>query len=328
MIMPGWGRRVLAAWLLCGSMLPAVGQAADYPTRPIRILAPFTAGSLSDVRLRKIAERIGPKLRQPVVIENRTGGGGMIAAHLAARAAPDGYTVLFVNDSIFAISPHVQADAGVDPLAAFTPVIQLANTYFVVTVPADSPTRTLQELVAEARKRGGRLAYGSSGAGTVQHFGTEQLARQAGIQLTHVPYKGETETVTALLGGFIDTCLCTYFGVGPHIKAGKLRALAVTSRQRLAILPDVPTVAESGFPGFSYVVTGGIVAPAGTPPQIVTLLNREMAAAMASSDMRAFTEAAGSELVNSTPEQFGAYIRREHERYERLVRELGLGGVK
>jgi tripartite-type tricarboxylate transporter receptor subunit TctC len=328
LIIGKWGRRMLAAWLLCCALPCGAAQAADYPTRPIRILAPFTPGSLSDVRLRKIAEHIGPRLRQPVVIENRTGGGGMIAAHLAARAAPDGYTVLFVNDSIFAISPHVQADAGLDPLTAFAPVIQLANTYFLVTVPAAFPARTLQELVAEARKRSGGLTYGTSGTGTVQHFGTEQFARLAGIQLTQVPYKGETETVTALLGGFIDTCLCTYFGVAPHIKAGKLRALAVTSRQRLAILPDVPTVAESGFPGFSYVVTGGIVAPAGTPPSIVALLNREMAAAMASSDLRAFTEAGGSELVNSTPEQFGAYMRREHERYGRMVRELGLGGAK
>jgi tripartite-type tricarboxylate transporter receptor subunit TctC len=320
------GCRVLAAvlFVVVSLLSDGIGQATDYPTRPIRILAPFTPGSLSDVRLRKIVDTIGPRLRQPVVIENRTGGGGMIAAHLAARARPDGYTLLFVNDSIFAINPHVQLGSGFDPLAAFAPVIRLANTYFLVTVPASFPARTLQEFVAEAPKRGGRLNYGSSGAGTVQHFGTEQFARLAGATLTHVPYKGETETVTALLGGFIDACLCTFFGVAPHLKAGKVRALAVTSAQRLAILPDVPTVAESGFPGYTYLATGGIVAPAGTPAEIIAVLNREMAGAMAGADLRAWTEAYGSELVNSTPEQFGAYMRREYERYGRLVKELGL----
>jgi tripartite-type tricarboxylate transporter receptor subunit TctC len=186
----------------------------------------------------------------------------------------------------------------------------------------------LSQLVDQARSRAGRMTYGSSGAGTVQHLGTEWFARLAGVSLAHVPYKGETETVTALLGGFIDFCMCTYFAVAPHLQAGKLRAVAVTSAQRMAVLPDVPTIAESGYPGFVYVATGGIVAPAGTPPEVVRLLNREMVAAMNGPDLKPWTQSIGGEIVAGTPEAFGAYMRREHERHGRLVRELGLGGAK
>jgi tripartite-type tricarboxylate transporter receptor subunit TctC len=326
--MKRWLRGVIAAGATLGALLCGGAQAADYPTRPIRIIGPFTAGRLSDVRLRKLAEFMSPRLRQPVVIDNRTGGGGMIAAHIAARAAPDGYTLLFVNDSIFAINPHVQRAAGLDPFAAFVPVIQLANSTFVIAVPVTAPPRTLASLVDQARSRGGRMTYGSSGAGTVQHLGTEWFAHLAGVRFTHVPYKGETETVTALLGGFIDFCLCTYFAVAPHLQAGKLRALAVTSGQPMAVLPEVPTVSESGYPGFSYVATGGIVAPAGTPVEIVRLLNREMAAAMKGPDLESWSRSIGGEVVAGTPEAFGAYMRREYERHGRLVRELGLGGAK
>jgi tripartite-type tricarboxylate transporter receptor subunit TctC len=326
--MERWACCALAAGVMLGALLCGGAQAADYPTRPIRIIGPFTAGSLSDVRLRKLADFMSPRLRQPVVIDNRTGGGGMIAAHIAARAAPDGYTLLFVNDSIFAINPHIQRNAGLDPFAAFAPVIQLANSYFVIAVPASAPVRMLSQLVDQARSRAGRMTYGSSGAGTVQHLGTEWFARLAGVSLAHVPYKGETETVTALLGGFIDFCMCTYFAVAPHLQAGKLRAVAVTSAQRMAVLPDVPTIAESGYPGFAYVATGGIVAPAGTPPEVVRLLNREMVAAMNGPDLKPWTQSIGGEIVAGTPEAFGAYMRREHERHGRLVRELGLGGAK
>jgi tripartite-type tricarboxylate transporter receptor subunit TctC len=326
--MKRWIRCALALGALFGALLCGGAQAADYPTRPIRIIGPFTAGSLSDVRLRKLADFMSPRLRQPVVIDNRTGGGGMIAAHVAARAAPDGYTLLFVNDSIFAINPHVQRDAGLDPFAAFVPVIQLANSTFVIAVPASAQVRTLAQLVGQARSRAGRMTYGSSGAGTVQHLGTEWFARLADVSLAHVPYKGETETVTALLGGFIDFCMCTYFAVAPHLQAGKLRAVAVTSAQRMAVLPDVPTIAESGYPGFAYAVTGGILAPAGTPLEIVRLLNREMVAAMNGPDLKPWTRSIGGEVVAGTPEEFGAYMRREYERNGRLVRELGLGGAK
>jgi tripartite-type tricarboxylate transporter receptor subunit TctC len=316
-----WLGLAIVACLLCAAL---TARAQDFPVKPIRILSPFTPGSLSDVRLRKIADLLSPRLKQPVVIENRTGGGGALAALVAAHAAPDGYTLLFVNDGIYAIGPHVQPISGLDPLRQFAPVIHMVNTPFLVVVPAALPVRSLQELIGLTRQRPGSLNYGTSGVGTVQHLGMEQFARMAGMQLTHIPYKGETDSVTALLGGQIDVCLCTLFGVAPHLKSGKLRALAVTAARRLAVLPEVPTIAESGFPGYSFLATGGIVTQTGTPGAIVSLLNREIAAALATSDLKAWVESVGGEVVGGTPEQFGAYMRREYERYGRLIKQLGL----
>jgi len=314
-----------AAFLLA-AVLSHAGQttAAGYPIKTIKIVVPFTAGSASDLRMRKLGEQLAPKLAQPIIIENRPGAAGSIGAGVVARVTPDGYTLLYATNSILSVAPHVQASSGFDPLKGLAPVIYLINTPLVVVVPSNLPVRSLQEFVALAQRQTDGLAYGSSGIGSIQHIGIEQLAEISGAHLMHVPYKGESEVLTALLGGQLSMGYCTLVVCQPYIKAGKLRALGVTSTRRLGALPDTPTVAESGFPGYEVQAAGGLFVPAGTPKAVIDRLYREILAVIKSPEMVAWTEAAGSEVVAAPPEVFTARLKADSEFYGKLIKRLGI----
>jgi tripartite-type tricarboxylate transporter receptor subunit TctC len=317
--------RVAVALLVAGALVHGIEtRAADYPAKPIKIVVPFPAGSASDLRTRKLAEQLGPKLGQPIIVENRPGAAGTIGAGVVARSAPDGYTLLYATNSILSVAPHVQPRSDFDPLSAFAAIIHLADTPLVVVVPASLPVRSLQDFVAAAKREPGGLAYGTSGVGSIQHIGIEQYAEITGIRLLHVPYKGESEVLTALLGGQISMGYCTLMVCQAYIKNGKLRALAVTAARRLATLPEVPTVAESGAPGYELQAAGGLFAPASTPRDIVDRLYRQSESIIRSRDMTAWTEANGSEVVGGSPQEFMAVIKRDYDRYGKLVKKLGI----
>jgi tripartite-type tricarboxylate transporter receptor subunit TctC len=319
------GIRWISALLLAGALLNGIQtRAADYPTKPIKIVVPFPAGSASDLRTRKLAEQLGPRLGQPIIVENRPGAAGTIGAGVVARSAPDGYTLLYATNSILSVAPHVQPRSDFDPLSAFAAIIHLADTPLVVVVPSSLPVRSLQDFAALAKREPGGLAYGTSGVGSIQHIGIEQYAEIAGIRLLHVPYKGESEVLTALLGGQISMGYCTLMVCQAYIKNGKLRALAVTAARRLAMLPEVPTVAESGAPGYELQAAGGLFAPAGTPKNIVDRLYRQSESVIRSPDMTAWTEANGSEVVAGSPQEFMAVIKRDYDRYGKLVKKLAI----
>jgi tripartite-type tricarboxylate transporter receptor subunit TctC len=317
-------RRVLVLMMASVLILAAPARAADYPSKPIKIVVPFPAGSASDLRTRKLAEQLGPKLGQSVIVENRPGAAGTIGAGVVARSAPDGYTLLYGTNSILSVAPHVQPAARFDPLSAFAVVSHVANTPLVVVIPSTLPAQSLREFIALAKRQPGSIAYGTSGVGSIQHIGIEQLAEISGMRLLHVPYKGESEVLTGLLGGQVQMGYCTLMVCLPYMKNGKLRALGVTSPRRFPTLPDVPTVAEAGAPGYELQATGGLFAPAATPKPILDKLYRASESTIRSPEMMAWTVANGSEVGTATPQEFMTMIRQDHARYGVLVKKLGI----
>ncbi len=289
----------------------------------IRILVPVTAGSTLDARARVIADAIGQRLRQRVIVENRPGAGGIIGALAVARSKPDGSTLLFTNNS-HVISPHIYPNAGYDPIRDFAPVAQAYVSGMVLVVHPSLQVASLKELVALARGQSQPPSYASSGTGGLPHLAMELFKQVAGIELLHVPYRGDGQALTDVLAGRVPVMMSGYIVVLPHIKAGKLRALAVTSRQRTGILPEVPTIAESGYPAFELDTWTGFFAPAGMSAGLIEKLDREIAAALASPAVQAQFAATGAEAAFTSPAAFAAFVRQEWETYGKLVRRLQL----
>lgn len=324
-------RRVVAASLrgivasLCvNALMVGPARAADYPAKPVKIIVPFPAGSASDLRTRKLAEELGPRLGQPIVVDNRPGAAGSIGAGILARAAPDGYTLLYATNSILSVAPHVQGPTGFDPLRSFAPIVYLVDTPLLLVVPPSVNARSVQEFIALAKRQPNKLVYGTSGIGSIQHIGIEQFAELAGVRMVHVPYKGESEVLTGLLGGQLSMGYCTLMVCQTYVKNGKLRALAITSAHRLSMVPDTPTLAESGMPGYEVQAAGGLVAPAGTPPGVIDRLYKASLDAMKTPALIAWTEANGSEIVAASPDAFMTRIKRDYEAYGKIVQRLGL----
>jgi tripartite-type tricarboxylate transporter receptor subunit TctC len=305
------------AWLAVAS-----ARAQDLPDQ-IRIVVPLAAGSSLDARARVIAEALGRRLNQRVIVENRPGAGGTIATVAVARAKPDGATLLFNNNS-HVISPYLYANAGYDPVKDFVPVARGYDTGMVLVAHPSLNVKTVKELVALAKRSPGKLSYGSSGVGSLPHFAMELFTSSAGIALVHVPYRGDAQALTDLLGGQAPLLMGGYVAALPHVKAGKVRALAVTTTKRTPILPDVPTLAEAGIADYSLTAWTGFFAPARTPPALVERLNREIAAAIAMPIVQENYAATGAEAVPQAPAAFTAYVKEEAVRYARLVKELGL----
>lgn len=287
----------------------------------IRIVVPLSAGSSLDARARIIAEALGRRLNQRVLIENRPGAGGTIGTVAVARAKPDGATLLFNNTS-HVISARLYANAGYDPVTDFAPVARGYDTGLVLVAHPGLKVDSARALTALANRE--KLSYGSSGVGSLPHFAMELFARSARISLIHIPYKGDAQALTDLLGGQAPLLMSGYVAALPHVKAGKLRALAVTSAKRTPIFPEVPTVAEAGYPDFQMETWAGFFAPARTPPAVVQRLNRELAAAIASPLVAAHYAATGADANPQGPAAFAAFVKQEAERYARLVRELNL----
>ncbi len=297
------------------------GQDA-WPTRAVRMILPFPPGGGTDILGRLIAERLSASIGQPVVTENRGGAGGNVGAEAAARSAPDGYTIVLVAPSL-AISPTLYSKINYDPVKDFAPVSLVATVPNVMITQPSLPGQ-LQEFIAFAKAKPGALNFGSGGAGTSNHLAGELFNIVTGAKLVHVPYKGVNLAMQDVLAGNVHLVFIGIPAAAPHVKAGKLRALAVVAPQRSSALPDVPTVAEAGLKDFEVTTWYGVLAPAGTPPPVVRRLNAELVKIMHAPEMKEKLTATGTEPLTSTPEEFAAYIKREIAKWGDVVRKAGV----
>ena len=319
-------RRALAASALVlatfATLAPHAADAQDYPARPVKVIVPFSAGGAVDGPMRIIAQELSKRLGQQVIVDNKPGAGATIGSELVAKAPADGYTLLLASQTN-AISATLYPKLSFDPIEDFAPISLIGREPGVVVVNPAFPVRTLQEFIAYAKARPGKVDYASSGNGSGQHLFMAMLASMTGMKLTHVPYKGSGQATTDLLGGQVPVSIPGTAGMVGHIKAGKLHALAVTGAKRSPQLPDVPTVMESGVPGYEAYVWMGLLAPKGTPAAIVERLHRELMQVLATSEVRTYMASAGIEIVGSTPAEFGAFFRHEREQWAKVVRETG-----
>jgi tripartite-type tricarboxylate transporter receptor subunit TctC len=294
----------------------------NYPSQPLKLILPFPPGGGTDILGRQISDKLSERLGQPVVTENRGGAGGNVGAEAAAHSAPDGYTLLLAAPSL-AISPTLYSKLNYDPVRDLQPITLVATIPNVlITQPSLGPT--LKEFIAEAKRKPGEYNFGSGGAGTSNHLGGELFNIVAGTKLVHVPYKGVNLAMQDVLAGRIHLVVIGYPAAAPHIKAGKLRALAVISPHRLASLPDVPTAAEAGLPNFDVTTWYGILTPAGAPRPVVERLNRELVSIMNSADMKQKLALQGTDVRTSTPEEFAAYLKEEIAKWADVIRKAGL----
>jgi tripartite-type tricarboxylate transporter receptor subunit TctC len=299
--------------------------AQAYPTRPITIVVPFAAGGGNDIMARLLGQHMGGALGQQLVIDNRGGAAGTIGARAVAKASPDGYTLMVGHSGLFAMAPGLYgAAAGFDPRKDFSAVGLMASYQQVLVVHPSFPARTLADVLTLAKKDPGKITYATAGIGSGSHVSTELLVAMAGVKLVHVPYRGSGPAMSDLVGGHVDIAITTIPPSISQIRSGLLRAIAVTGSSRLSILPDVPTVAESGVPGYDAVIKYGMVAPAGTPRPIVERLNAELNAALKAEDVRARILDEGGEALSGTPEQQAADIDAEETKWGAVVRKLGL----
>ncbi|MCU0973209.1 MAG: tripartite tricarboxylate transporter substrate binding protein [Burkholderiales bacterium] len=312
--------RALAALLLLSSAGVHAQDAERWPTRPIRMIVPFAPGGTTDIIARIIAPRMAEGLGQPVVVENRPGAGGNVGAEQVARAAPDGYTMLLGTPGPLATNVSLMKQMPYDPAKDFTAIGQVVSVQSVVVVNAQQPFQTLADLVAYAKRNPGKLTYGSGGAGSSPHLAGELLKAQAGIFMVHLPYRGDALAVNDLLGGQISAMVANIAGVLPHVKSGKLRALAVAGPKRSPLLPEVPTVSESGLPNYSVTGWAGLVAPAGTPAPIVAKLNAELNRVLNSPDVAERIAQQAAEPAPGSAAAFDSFIRSELSRWAEVIK--------
>jgi tripartite-type tricarboxylate transporter receptor subunit TctC len=316
-----FGRRLalLAAALCVGA---AAAQAQDYPTRTIRVVVPFSPGGAVDGPMRLIAQELGKRLGQAVVVENKPGAGATIGTDVVAKAAPDGYTLLLASQTN-AISATLYAKLPFEPIDDFTPITLIGREPGVVVVNPSLPVTTLSQFIAYVKERPGKVDYASSGNGSGQHLFAALLASKTGMKMNHVPYRGSGQATTDLLSGVVAMAIPGTAGMVGHIKAGKLRALAVTGAKRSPQLPDVPTVMEAGVPDYTAYVWMGLLAPKGTSPSIVDRLQREVVAVLGEDDVKQYMATAGIEIVGSTPAEFGTFFRAEKDLWAKVIRDTG-----
>jgi len=315
-----------AAWIGAIALALAGNALAQgsYPTRPVSMVVGFAPGGGTDTVARIIARNLSESLGQQVVVENRAGAGGNIAADFVAHAAPDGYTILLGNVGSLAVAPHMIANLGYDPLRDFAPITMAVVFANVLVVQPSVPAQTLAEFVKLAKDKPGSVTYGTSGIGGAGHLAGELLKERANIDMIHVPYKGGGPSMQGLLGGQVMSSFATPVSVVEHMKAGKLRALATTGPKRAALLPDVPTVAESGYPGYEAMNWYAYVAPAKTPKEIVERLNRELVKALNNAEVAALLHQQGLEPSPSSPAELARYIEREYQTWGRVVKRAGI----
>ncbi len=315
-------RGLFAAAILALAALPAFAQ--DYPAKPIKLLVPFPPAGGTDTLSRAIAQSISSNTKWVIVVENKPGAGGNIGLDAAAKSPPDGYTIAMGQTSNLAVNPTLYSNLPFDPTRDFAPIALLSSQPLIVVVSAASPYKSLRDLVEAARTNPGKINMASAGNGTIGHIGGEIFQRRAGIRMTHVPYKGAGPAVADIIGGSVDTIFGNSQSVGGLVSGGRLRPLAVTAPQRLANFPDVPTVAELGYPGFEAATWSGLVAPAGTPKSIVDRLNAEANRALGTSELKAKLAEDGSTPLGGTPEQFAAFIKSENVKWGAAVRDANI----
>jgi tripartite-type tricarboxylate transporter receptor subunit TctC len=311
--------------LLCAALLAcgAPASAQQYPSRPVRFVVPFPAGGSVDTLGRTIGPRLADALGQTIVIDNRPGGNGNIGMEIVAQSRPDGHTLVLAYIANLAIAPSLFGKLPYDPVKDFAPVTQIATSPNVLTAHASVPAKSLQELIALARAKPGEVSFASTGIASVGHLTGELLNNLAGIKMTHVPYKGGGQAIIGLLGGHVQVMFSGFSAAMPHIKSGKIRALAVTGAGRSPALAEVPTIAEQGFPGVEATAWYGVLAPAMAPKPVVTRLHGEVVRILKLPEVTQRLDSLGFEIVGSTPEQFAAYIRSEITKWAKVVKASG-----
>src|SRR5215470_13949808 len=314
--------RLLVACAIAAILASPV-NAQGFPDRLIRIIVPFTPGGANDVVAREIATGLQDRFKQTAVVENKPGGGGTIAYSQVAKSPPDGHLLLIAPAS-FTMSPHLSRNPLYNPVTDFAPINLVADVPFVMVVPSTLPARTVKEFIALAKSSPNKLTFGSVGVGTPQHLGGELFKMQAGVDLIHVPFRGATVVIPDLLAGRIDMFIGAINSLLPLIREGGLRAIAATSRKRIASLPDVPTMAESGFPGFEVSSGVGLVAPAHTPPEIIHTLNREIAKIIETPGFHERMTAIGVDVVGTTPAEFARIISEDYEKWGKVIAAAGI----
>jgi len=299
-------------------------SAQAYPNRPVRILVPFPAGAGVDIVARMLGLPLTDLWGQATVVDNRPGAGGTIACELAAKAAPDGYTLLLGNISTFAMAPSLYKKVNYDPVQSFAPITLVNTSANVLVAHPSVPAATTQALIALAKAKPGQINYASAGSGTSPHLAAELFKSMAGVDLVHVPYKGSPQALTDLLGGQTQIMFASLVSALPHIRQARLRALGVTSLKRAAALPDLPAISEAGLRGYDVSVWMGIVAPAGTPPAIIAQLNRQIAALLQSPDIRERLAVQGLEAARNSPAEFRTYIASEVRKWAVVIKQAGV----
>jgi tripartite-type tricarboxylate transporter receptor subunit TctC len=318
-----WAGRALAIVVFAALWGQAAGAQISYPTRPVTLVVPFPAGSTTDLVGRLLAEELGKSLGQNVIVDNRGGAGGTIGTESVARAAPDGYTILMGTIGTHSINPAVYARINYDPIADFAPIIQFGAAPNVLVVNPSLPVKTVKDLVAYIRARPGQVNYASSGNGTSNHLSGAMFAAREGLKATHIPYRGGAQAITDLLRGEVQFMFYHYLPLLPHIKEGKLRAIAITSAARIDALPDVPVMKEAGFDDFEVSAWFGVWAPAGTSPEIVGKLHTLVAGIINSPEMKKSLMAQGIDPVSGSPNDLLELNKRELARWSKAVVDAG-----
>ena len=317
---------LLARLILAAMFAPAPcgASAQTYPAKTIRIVVPNPPGGTSDILARTIGQKLNEAWSQPVIVENRAGANGNIGANLVAKSPSDGYTLLLTDVGALAISPSLFPDLPFDPVSDFAPVVLISYSPHVLGVHPSVPARTVKELIALAKARPGQLNFATAGVGSAPHLAGVEFAQRTGVQWTYVPYKGGSQAVADVVAGHADVLFNGMLPVYPHVKGGRMHALAVSSPQRVAAAPEIPTVAESGLPGFETGSWQGMLAPSGTPRDIVLKLNAEIRRILGTPEIKAQLADQGTEVRADTPESLGQFIRSEIPRWAKVVKQSGI----
>ena len=317
-------RSAVQVILACAAVVvSSVAEAQTYPLKSVRIIVPFPAGGATDIMARLVAQRLSEMWGQQVIVDNRGGAAGTIGSDLAAKSAPDGYTILVGTSSTHAIAQSLYAKLPYDSVKDFAPVTGLATSTIVLSTHPSVPAKSVRELIALAKAQPNALSFASSGSGSVSHLVAEMFKSQAGIQMLHVPYKGDTQALADLVGGQVSLEFGTALSFIPHIQAGKLKALAVTSLARSPVMSDVPTVAESGLKGFEALQWYGLFAPAGTPREIVARINADTVKTLRTNDVKERLAKLASDVVANTPDEFAAFQKSEINKWAQVVKQSG-----
>jgi tripartite-type tricarboxylate transporter receptor subunit TctC len=320
-------RRTIAALaaLLGGALLAGPASTQDtYPSRPITLIVPFPPGGSADVVIRPVAAKVADALKQPIVIDNRSGGGGNIAAQVTKQAAPDGYTLFLTNMGVMSVNPILTPDMNVDPVKDFQPITPIISFPHILVVPPDSPVKTVADLAALAKSKPGGLSFGSQGVGSGGQILGEMFKTRLGVPMVHVPYRGAAPAATDIMAGRLDFLFTSYISIGEQAKAGKLRIVAIGGPKRIDAEPGVPTMAEAGFPGLDLEMWHGMVGPAGLPAPIVNRLNAEFIKATRSPDILRIVEPQATDVFVTSPEAFGQRIAADTERLAKIIRDANI----
>src|SRR5262245_36369477 len=312
------------AVLLAGALSALPVAAAEYPVKTVRMVVPFAAGGSTDLLARNIAQRLNETWKQPVIVDNRAGGGGIVGSEVVMKSPPDGYTLLVGTVTTHAVSASLYRKLPFDPQRDFTPVIEWAYIPQMLSVHPSLPARSVRELVTLTRARPGELNYGTAGAGSASHMAMALFESMARIKMVHVPYKGTGPALTDLLGGHLGLMFDVIMTSLPHVQSGKLRPLGLSSLKRAALTPDVPTIAESGYPGFEAMVWFGQFAPANTPPEVVRKINEDTARALRTPKMQEILASQGLEVVAGSPAEFSQRVATEITKWRKVIQDAGI----